>query len=148
MTDESKNLISKFLIVEPEKRISVEAALKHPVFQANREDEEVIEQVGPVEVEKVKKIKSQKSFKKKRKSLKVILMAIRFTVRIGRLRFTPEPLSLQDARTRPYSMRMFRKVIDNGAFRIYSHWVKKGEGQNRAALFEHYPKKNEKNNQL
>nr|CAD7442469.1 unnamed protein product [Timema bartmani] len=31
-------------------------------------------------------------------------------------------------------------VIDACAFRVYGHWVKKGEGQNRAALFENMPK--------
>ncbi|XP_061936989.1 phosphorylase b kinase gamma catalytic chain, skeletal muscle/heart isoform isoform X4 [Apis cerana] len=31
-------------------------------------------------------------------------------------------------------------VIDGCAFRVYGHWVKKGEGQNRAALFENTPK--------
>lgn len=32
------------------------------------------------------------------------------------------------------------QVIDACAFRVYGHWVKKGEGQNRAALFENFPK--------
>lgn len=32
------------------------------------------------------------------------------------------------------------QVIDGCAFRVYGHWVKKGEGQNRAALFENTPK--------
>lgn len=32
------------------------------------------------------------------------------------------------------------KVIDGCAFRVYGHWVKKGEGQNRAALFENTPR--------
>jgi len=36
----------------------------------------------------------------------------------------------------PYGTKLFRKLIDGGAFRIYGHWVKKGENQNRAALFE------------
>jgi hypothetical protein len=34
----------------------------------------------------------------------------------------------------------FFQVIDACAFRVYGHWVKKGEGQNRAALFENYAK--------
>ena len=33
-----------------------------------------------------------------------------------------------------------KQVIDACAFRVYAHWVKKGEGQNRAALFENHPK--------
>lgn len=32
------------------------------------------------------------------------------------------------------------KVIDACAFRVYAHWVKKGDGQNRAELFENHPK--------
>ncbi|KAG5317015.1 PHKG1 kinase, partial [Acromyrmex heyeri] len=47
-----------------------------------------------------------------------------------------------------YEQYMFAKnifdncfqVIDGCAFRVYGHWVKKGEGQNRAALFENTPK--------
>lgn len=35
---------------------------------------------------------------------------------------------------------IFLQVIDGCAFRVYGHWVKKGEGQNRAALFENAPK--------
>jgi len=31
-------------------------------------------------------------------------------------------------------------VIDGAAFKIYGHWVKKNDGQNRAAMFEHSPK--------
>lgn len=34
----------------------------------------------------------------------------------------------------------FFQVIDGCAFRVYGHWVKKGEDQNRAALFENQPK--------
>lgn len=32
------------------------------------------------------------------------------------------------------------QVIDACAFRVYGHWVKKQEGQNRAMLFENQPK--------
>jgi phosphorylase kinase gamma subunit len=79
-------------------------------------------------------------------------------VRIRRLKFTPEPLSIAVARVDPYRIKSLRKVqflfsllepfnslqsfqvIDACAFRVYGHWVKKGEGQNRAALFENFPK--------
>ena len=37
--------------------------------------------------------------------------------------------------------RNVRKLIDGAAFHIYGHWVKKNDGQNRAAMFEHSPKK-------
>jgi len=73
---------------------------------------------------------------------------------------TPEPLSIAVAQVDPYRIKSLRKVqkisisylenlvikllffqvIDACAFRVYGHWVKKGEGQNRAALFENFPK--------
>lgn len=80
-------------------------------------------------------------------------------IRIQRLRFTPEPLDFEEAMRDPYRVKVLRKVchkivlilifaetfsipqvIDACAFRVYGHWVKKGEGQNRAALFENQPK--------
>jgi len=68
------------------------------------------------------------------------ILCVQSMVRIRRLRFTPEPLSIHVAREGPYRMKAVRKVIDACAFRVYAHWVKKGEGQNRAALFENHPK--------
>ena len=38
-------------------------------------------------------------------------------------------------------MRVFRKVLDSAAFKVYGHWVKKIPCQNRAAMFEWAPKK-------
>lgn len=80
-------------------------------------------------------------------------------IRIQRLRFTPEALDFEEAMRDPYRVKVLRKVrrlskikkrllhnfyyqqvIDACAFRVYGHWVKKGEGQNRAALFENQPK--------
>lgn len=61
-------------------------------------------------------------------------------VRLKRLKFIPEPISIEVAKTDPYRIKNLRKVIDACAFRVYGHWVKKGEGQNRAALFENHPR--------
>jgi phosphorylase kinase gamma subunit len=41
----------------------------------------------------------------------------------------------------PYKNKTYRRLIDTSAFNIYGHWVKKGEQQNRAALFETEPKR-------
>ena len=49
-------------------------------------------------------------------------------------------IRIEAARKNPYQYKPIRKVIDSLAFGIYGHWVKKGEGQNRAALFENTPK--------
>ncbi|KAL1421394.1 hypothetical protein MTO96_000473 [Rhipicephalus appendiculatus] len=75
-----------------------------------------------------------------RKTFQFGILCVRALVRIRRLRYTPEPLSLNIARTNPYRIKTLRKVIDGCAFRVYCHWVKKGEMQNRAALFENHPK--------
>ena len=36
----------------------------------------------------------------------------------------------------PYEFKYVRTLLDGCAFRMYGHWVKRGEQQNRAALFE------------
>ena len=61
-------------------------------------------------------------------------------VRLQKLKLTPQPLSLRVASQQPYAVKEMRKVIDAAAFRVYAHWVKRGEGQNRAAMFELKPK--------
>ncbi|KAI8442417.1 hypothetical protein MSG28_005931 [Choristoneura fumiferana] len=76
-----------------------------------------------------------------RAKLRVALVAVRAAVRLRRLPHTAaRAVSLRAALADPYTMRVLRKVIDGCAFRVYGHWVKKGEGQNRAALFENTPK--------
>lgn len=99
-----------------------------------------------------------------RKKFHYAIMCVRAMVRIKRLRYTLEPLKVEDAMCDPYRVKILRKVqpliwlsltlddiwvmdfffclqvIDGCAFRVYGHWVKKGEGQNRAALFENTPR--------
>lgn len=58
-----------------------------------------------------------------------------------KMRKTPKTLSLASIGTAPYENRFVRSLIDACAFHIYGHWVKRGEEQNRAALFETTPKK-------
>lgn len=75
-----------------------------------------------------------------RKKFRYALLCVQAVVRIKRIHLTPEPLSLETAVADPYHIKALRKVIDGCAFRVYGHWVKKGEDQNRAALFENSPK--------
>ncbi|CAG9835591.1 unnamed protein product [Diabrotica balteata] len=119
ISDAPKDLIRKLLVVNPKDRIGIKDALQHPFFQT-------------VKLEQTK-------FNAKRKFQSVVLL-VRSMIRIQRLRFTPEPLSLDVARSDPYRLKILRKIVDGCAFRVYGHWVKKGEGQNRAALFENVPK--------
>ncbi|KNC21148.1 hypothetical protein FF38_08375, partial [Lucilia cuprina] len=75
-----------------------------------------------------------------RKKFQFAILVVRAVIRIRRLRYTAEPLHCEEAIRDPYRVKVLRKVIDGCAFRVYGHWVKKGEGQNRAALFENTPR--------
>ncbi|XP_011263206.1 phosphorylase b kinase gamma catalytic chain, skeletal muscle/heart isoform isoform X2 [Camponotus floridanus] len=119
ITEAPKDLIRKLLVVDPKKRISIKDALEHSFFHT-------------VEL-KAKSFNARKRFQ-------LAIICVRAVIRIKRLHNTPEPLSTQITCTDPYRIKILRKVIDGCAFRVYGHWVKKGEGQNRAALFENTPK--------
>lgn len=119
ITDSPKDLISKLLVVDPLRRIAVREALQHEFFQILTHHERAFDA---------------------RKMFQFGILCVRAMVRIRRLKVTPEPLSVEVARVDPYRIKALRKVIDGCAFRVYGHWVKKVEAQNRAALFENRPK--------
>ncbi|XP_056643992.1 phosphorylase b kinase gamma catalytic chain, skeletal muscle/heart isoform [Diorhabda carinulata] len=119
ISEAPKDLIRKLLVVNPKDRISIENALQHPFFQS---------------------VKPQITKFNARRKFQWVVLVVRSVIRIQRLKYTPEPLSLDIARNDPYRLKILRKVVDGCAFRVYGHWVKKGEGQNRAALFENTPK--------
>ena len=72
--------------------------------------------------------------------LQGVALSVFFCVSINLSRKKPKILTLQDMGDTPYENRFIRKLVDTCAFNIYSHWVKRGEEQNRAALFETTPK--------
>ncbi|XP_022122605.1 phosphorylase b kinase gamma catalytic chain, liver/testis isoform isoform X2 [Pieris rapae] len=120
ISEDPKDLIRRFLVVEPGDRIDINDALEHQFFHT-------------------KAIKS--SGFDARARLRLALVTVRAAVRLRRLPHTSaRAIPLHEALADPYTLRMLRKVIDGCAFRVYGHWVKKGEGQNRAALFENTPK--------
>ncbi|XP_070506981.1 phosphorylase b kinase gamma catalytic chain, skeletal muscle/heart isoform isoform X2 [Chironomus tepperi] len=177
ISEDPKDLIRKCLVVDPEKRINVREALKHPFFNTVNKNKEIaskatttpseneqtsinlsnetesikvqdgkkqvnivisyIEQKEEDGIEKSMRRQSQFNAKKK---FQFAILTVRAMIRIQRLRYTPEPLDIEEALRDPYRVKVLRKVIDACAFRVYGHWVKKGEGQNRAALFENQPK--------
>nr|XP_014274376.1 phosphorylase b kinase gamma catalytic chain, skeletal muscle/heart isoform [Halyomorpha halys] len=146
ISQEAKDLIAKLLVVDPTKRLSVKEALSHPFFNVILWDQEVIplkHSLAPYS--KRLSIISQIAYENKtcfdaRKKFKYSILCILAMVRFNRLIYIPKPISVAASIQDPYKIKTLRKVIDNCAFRIYGHWVKKGEGQNRAALFEMNPK--------
>lgn len=147
ITEPPKDLIRKLLVVDPKKRITIEEALEHPFFQMMLWDQDIapLKRSLSISSRRLSRI-SQMALEMKsrtfnaRKMFQYAIVCVRAVVRIKRLRYTPEPLSMEVARVDPYRIKVLRKVIDGCAFRVYGHWVKKGEGQNRAALFENTPK--------
>ncbi|XP_050689062.1 phosphorylase b kinase gamma catalytic chain, skeletal muscle/heart isoform-like isoform X1 [Eriocheir sinensis] len=133
ITDSPKDLISKLLVVDPSRRITVQQALTHDFFQ-----------IMPCRSRNLVVTVDKKQYKGRpfnaRKMFQFGALCVRAVIRIQRLRYTPEPVSLAVTRVDPYRVKALRKVIDNYAFRVYGHWVKKGEGQDRAALFQNSPK--------
>ena len=67
------------------------------------------------------------------------LTALWFLCRLRKLHRESTFVSMQTLSPSPYENRYVRKLVDACAFRMYGHWVKRGEQQNRAALFETNP---------
>ncbi|KPM04766.1 cAMP-dependent kinase-like protein [Sarcoptes scabiei] len=128
ITEEAKDLIRKLLVIDPMKRLSASDALKHPFFKSVQQ-------------------KALKTHFNARKTFKLAIVCVRALIKIKRFKFVAEILCMDTIRTKPYKIKIIRKVcgaimnmIDGCAFRVYHHWVKHGDVQNRAALFENRPK--------
>ncbi|KAM9321448.1 phosphorylase b kinase gamma catalytic chain, skeletal muscle/heart isoform [Gastrophryne carolinensis] len=119
-SDTVKDLISRLLVVNPEKRLTAEEALAHAFFQ-----QYVVEEV--------------RHFSPYRK-FKVVCLTVLASVRIYHYYRRVKPVTKEIVTRDPYAIKPIRRMIDACAFRIYGHWVKKGEQQNRAALFENTAK--------
>ncbi|KAF7647158.1 hypothetical protein LDENG_00176560 [Lucifuga dentata] len=119
-SDTVKDLISRLLVVDPAVRLNAEQALAHPFFRQYQKEE-------------VRLFSPRKMF---RVLIVTVLACIRMYSRYRRARPLTREVLVRD----PYSLRGIRKLIDGCAFRIYGHWVKKGEQQNRAALFQNTAK--------
>ncbi|XP_068124675.1 phosphorylase b kinase gamma catalytic chain, skeletal muscle/heart isoform [Hyperolius riggenbachi] len=119
-SDTVKDLIARLLVVNPKKRLTAEEALAHPFFQ-----QYVVEEV--------------RHFSPYRK-FKVVCLTVLASVRIYHYYRRVKPITKEIVIRDPYALKPIRKLIDACAFRIYGHWVKKGEQQNRAALFENTAK--------
>lgn len=119
-SDTVKDLISRLLEVNPEKRFTATEALAHPFFQQYI-------------VQEVRHFSPYRRFK-------VICTTVLATVRIYSSYRRVRPATKEVIMRDPYAIKPIRKMIDGCAFKIYGHWVKKGQAQNRAALFENTAK--------
>ncbi|KAM6372936.1 LOW QUALITY PROTEIN: phosphorylase b kinase gamma catalytic chain, skeletal muscle/heart isoform [Pluvialis apricaria] len=116
-SDTVKDLISRFLGGDPQQRYTAGEALAHPFFM-QYDVEEVSARVSP--------------FRKFKVICLTVLASVRIYYQYRLVKSVTRELVVRD----PYALKPVRKLIDACAFRTYRHWVKKGEAQNRAALFE------------
>ncbi|XP_041349565.1 phosphorylase b kinase gamma catalytic chain, liver/testis isoform-like isoform X2 [Gigantopelta aegis] len=116
VSETPKDLIKKMLVVDPNERITAKEALAHPFFRR--------------ELVPAKKFMAKKVFVS-------AIWCVRFFYRLQYFYRHPPPISFETVTTNPYSVKLMRKLIDGCAFGMYGHWVKRGDNQNRAALFEH-----------
>ncbi|CAI9723980.1 b kinase gamma catalytic chain, skeletal muscle heart isoform-like isoform X2 [Octopus vulgaris] len=112
-----KDLISKLLVVDPKKRLTAKEALQHPFL--NRD------------------LGTEKKLFNAVKKFRAGIICIRFFFRLQYFYQHPQNVSVETLLKNPYQLKTIRKIIDGCAFKVYGHWVKRGENQNRAALFEH-----------
>lgn len=119
ISDEAKDMIRKMLTVDPHCRLTAREALGHPwlCFVQIKE-----EKIPP------------------RRRLKAFLTALWFLYHLKKLHRESQFLNLATLGTHPYQHKYVRALIDSCAFKMYGHWVKRGEQQNRAALFETNPR--------
>ncbi|XP_077867866.1 phosphorylase b kinase gamma catalytic chain, skeletal muscle/heart isoform-like [Saccoglossus kowalevskii] len=123
ISDLAKDLISKLLVVNPKTRLTANQALQHPYF--SRGEAQIVTSFVPL--------------RKFKAAIHIVRSIYRLQHWTGH-----RPISLKEVQKDPYRIKDIRKAIDACAFKIYAHWVKKGEDQNRAALFENTPKVDQK----
>lgn len=147
ISEEPKDLIRKCLVVDPANRITALEVLQHPFFNTHLFEQDIntlkrsLSTTGRrmSRISDLAQLRRQSRFNARKKFAFAVLV-VRAMIRMKRLKYTPEPLNVSEALLDPYRVKVLRKVIDGCAFRVYGHWVKKGEGQNRAALFENTPR--------
>lgn len=105
--------------MDPEKRLTADQALHHPFFERCEG--------------------SQPWTLTPRQRFRVVVWTILAAGRVALSTHRARPLTKSALLRDPYALRPVRRLIDSCAFRLYGHWVKKGEQQNRAALFQHQP---------
>ncbi|KAF8566488.1 hypothetical protein P879_07055 [Paragonimus westermani] len=122
ISETAKDLIRKLLVVKADDRIKAPDALQHDFF--------LQQQAVPV----------PRPFEAKRK-FRIWIMAVNFIYSLKALHMRSGYLHIQQLADDPYANKKLRKIIDALSFDVYSQWVKKGEEQNRAALFEYAPRR-------
>ncbi|XP_001947448.1 phosphorylase b kinase gamma catalytic chain, skeletal muscle/heart isoform [Acyrthosiphon pisum] len=144
ISEAPKDLIRKLLVLNPNERLTVDEALEHQFFNVKMFDQEIAPlkrtlSLSSSKFNQISKLAKQikvRPFNARKKFLYAILV-VRVMIRLLQLLpCTAGMISVKLVKQDPYRHKILRKLTDAMAFRVYGHWIKKGEGQNRAALFE------------
>lgn len=127
ISDAAKDMITRLLTQNPKDRMTASEALRHPFIHQPSFSFEIINHIP------------SRRFKT---AALAVVGANRFD--LCRRKSSPSELPRERLEKDPYSVRDCRRAIDAGAFRIYHHWVKKTDCQNRGALFETEPRRDRK----
>ncbi|CAI2722603.1 unnamed protein product [Schistosoma spindalis] len=121
ISESAKDLICKILVVDSSVRLTALDSLNHVFF---------LQQpiVGKIAFNARQKFKTG-------------MLAVSFIFYLRRLKVDAAYLNINQLSMDPYSNKKLRKIIDTLAYDVYSQWVKKGEEQNRAELFENVPRR-------
>ncbi|KAL7671737.1 hypothetical protein ACOME3_006640 [Neoechinorhynchus agilis] len=113
----AKEIVSRLLEIDPQKRLTAEEALAHQWFTLD--------------------VATRQGFDARR-VLKAHILVVWSIIRLKSLKGKAAPITTgKELLLNPYKFKAYRRLVDFGAFDIYSHWVKKTDiQQNRAALFE------------
>ncbi|XP_072028964.1 LOW QUALITY PROTEIN: phosphorylase b kinase gamma catalytic chain, skeletal muscle/heart isoform-like [Amphiura filiformis] len=144
ISDSPKDLISKLLVVDPAVRLTATQALDHRFFETSEQEEE---QKKSSPTRRFKTPPEPETPKEPELVVESIKVPGRFPAAVCAIQgirrlqgLNQRPINIEASIKSPYQHKAIRKVIDSLAFGIHGHWVKKGEGQNRAALFENSQK--------
>lgn len=133
---DASDLLTKMLDVEPDTRITASECLSHPFFK-----------FGETPKEEFKEILVYLPRRKFKAAAFVVIAVHRMRV-LNVRRPSLTRINLNQATFNPYEVRPLRRLIDTGAFKIYGHWVKRGENQNRATLYETCPRRDTTNDDV
>jgi phosphorylase kinase gamma subunit len=124
----AKKLIKKLLTLDQHQRITAEEALQDEWFQESATTE-IIE---PVEIDSERQDQRRLTARRRFRGLVYCIIMVQHLKQ-------KLPIRVEKAKENPYIIRPLRVFIDNAAFRVYGHWVKKHNSvQERNALFQRH----------
>jgi len=138
----AKILIKQMLTLDQSKRITAQEALDDMWFMAEIEFPRRLSSPTVSAAESIPDTlenlaaKAQNLAERKQKARRRFKSAV-YSILMLQFMKSSIPIRIERARREPYGIRPIRVFIDNAAFRVYGHWVKKHNGtQERNALFQ------------